>query len=141
MTSLTMLWPLLQTLQGEEGAHLKRQPQQQWPKLSATLKHLGRGPWMHAYQHELVARPAIPVSNKFTALRIVVKNSATGQLRQAWEVPKPASRPTQISLRRQRKSQAPAEAIYKAHRTLKQGEASETPCRDNMSPALTNLNT
>jgi CheY-like chemotaxis protein len=38
---------------------------------------------LDAYQHELVARPVIPVSNKFTALRIVVKNSATGQLRQA----------------------------------------------------------
>jgi hypothetical protein len=67
-----------------------------------------------------VARPAIPVSNKFTALRIVAKNSATGQLRQAWEVPKPAPRPTQVSSRHQRKSQAPAEAIYKAHRALKQ---------------------
>jgi hypothetical protein len=35
------------------------------------------------YQNQLVARPAIPVSNKFTALRFVTKNSATGQLRQA----------------------------------------------------------
>jgi hypothetical protein len=30
------------------------------------------------YQNQLVARPAIPVSNQFTALRIVAKNSATG---------------------------------------------------------------
>jgi hypothetical protein len=50
---------------------------------------------LDAYQNQLVARPAIPVSNKFTALRIVAKNSATGQLRQAWEVPKPAPHPTQ----------------------------------------------
>jgi hypothetical protein len=35
------------------------------------------------YQNQLVARPAIPVSNQFTALRIVTKNSVTGQLRQA----------------------------------------------------------
>jgi hypothetical protein len=35
------------------------------------------------YQNQLVARPAIPIFNKFTALRIVAKNSATGQLRQA----------------------------------------------------------
>jgi hypothetical protein len=75
---------------------------------------------LDAYQNQLVARPAIPVSNKFTALCIVTKNSATGQLRQAWEVPKPAPRPTQASSRHQRKSQAPAEAIYKAHRALKQ---------------------
>jgi hypothetical protein len=75
---------------------------------------------LDAYQNQLVARPAIPVSNKFTALRIVAKNSATGQLRQAWEVPKPAPRPTQVSPRRQRKSQDPAKAIYKAHRALKQ---------------------
>jgi hypothetical protein len=75
---------------------------------------------LNAYQNQLVARPAIPVSNKFTALRIVAKNSATGQLRQAWEVPKPTPRPTQRPQRRQHKSQAPAEAIYKAHRALKQ---------------------
>jgi hypothetical protein len=75
---------------------------------------------MDAYQNQLVARPSIPVSNKFTALRIVAKNSATSQLRQAWEVPKPAPRPTQMSPHHQRKSQAPAEAIYKAHRALKQ---------------------
>jgi hypothetical protein len=77
---------------------------------------------LDAYQNQLVARPAIPVSNQFTTLRIVAKNSATGQLRQAWEVPKPAPRPaqTKTSLRRQYKPQAPAEAIYKAHRALKQ---------------------
>jgi hypothetical protein len=75
---------------------------------------------LDAYQNQLVARPAISVSNKFTALRIVAKNSATGQLRQAWEVPKPTPRPTEMSLRRQYKSQVPAEAIYKAHRALKQ---------------------
>jgi hypothetical protein len=75
---------------------------------------------LDAYQNQLVARPTIPVSNQFTTLRIVAKNSATGQLRQAWEVPKPAPRPTQVPLRRQRKSQAPAEAIYKAHKALKQ---------------------
>jgi hypothetical protein len=74
---------------------------------------------LDAYQHELVARPAIPVSNRLTSLCIVAKNSAIGHLRQAWEVPKPAPRPTQMSQRRQRKSQAPAEAIYKAHRALK----------------------
>jgi hypothetical protein len=74
------------------------------------------------YQNQLVTRPAIPVSNQFTALRIVAKNSATDQLRQAWEVPKPAPRPaqTKTSQRRQCKPQAPAEAIYKAHRALKQ---------------------
>jgi hypothetical protein len=33
---------------------------------------------LDVYQNQLVARPAIPVSNKFTALRIVAKNSATG---------------------------------------------------------------
>jgi hypothetical protein len=38
---------------------------------------------LDAYQNQLVARPAIPVSNKFTALCMVAKNSATGQLRQA----------------------------------------------------------
>jgi hypothetical protein len=38
---------------------------------------------LDAYQNQLVARPAILVSNKFTALHIVAKNSATGQLRQA----------------------------------------------------------
>jgi hypothetical protein len=75
---------------------------------------------LDTYQNQLVARPAIPVSNQFTALRIMAKNSATGQLRQAWEVPKPAPRPTQVPMRRQRKSQAPTEAIYKAHRALKQ---------------------
>jgi hypothetical protein len=75
---------------------------------------------LDAYQNQLVARSAIPVSNKFTALHIVAKNSATGQLRQAWEVPKPAPRPTQMSLRCQHKSQAPAKAIYKSHRALKQ---------------------
>jgi hypothetical protein len=70
---------------------------------------------LDAYQNQLVARPAILVSNKFMALCIVAKNSATGQLRQAWEVPKPAPRPaqTKTSLRRQYKPQAPAEAIYK----------------------------
>jgi hypothetical protein len=78
---------------------------------------------MDAYQNQLVVKPAIPVSNRFAALRIVAKNSATGQLRQAWEVPKPAPRSTQMSLRRQGKSQAPAEAIYKAHRALKQGKS------------------
>jgi hypothetical protein len=36
---------------------------------------------LDAYQNQLVARPAIPVSNQFTTLRIVAKNSATGQLR------------------------------------------------------------
>jgi hypothetical protein len=75
---------------------------------------------LDAYQNQLVARPAIPFSNKFTALRIVAKNSATGQLRQAWEVPKLTPRPTQRPQRRQHKSQAHAEAIYKAHRALKQ---------------------
>jgi hypothetical protein len=75
---------------------------------------------LDAYQNQLVARPAIPVSNKFTALRIVAKNSATGQLCQAWEVPKPTPHPTQRPQRRQHKSQAPAEAIYKAHKALKQ---------------------
>jgi hypothetical protein len=75
---------------------------------------------LDAYQHELVARPAISVSNKLTALRIVAKNSATGQLRQAWEVSKPEPRPTQMSARCQRKSQAIVEVIYKAHRALKQ---------------------
>jgi hypothetical protein len=75
---------------------------------------------LDAYQNQLVARPAIPVSNKFTTLRIVAKNSATGQLRQAWEVPKPTPRPIQRPQHRQHKSQAPAEAIYKAHRALKQ---------------------
>jgi hypothetical protein len=75
---------------------------------------------LDAYQNQLVARPAISVSNKFTALRIVAKNSATGQLRQAWEVSNPAPRPTQMSLRHQHKSQAPAKAIYKAHRALKE---------------------
>jgi hypothetical protein len=76
---------------------------------------------LDVYQNQLVARPAIPVSNKFTALRIVAKNSATCQFRQAWKVPKPAPRPaqTKASPRRQCKSQAPAEAIYKAHRALK----------------------
>jgi hypothetical protein len=33
------------------------------------------------YQYQLVARPAISVSNPFTALRIVAKNSTTGQFR------------------------------------------------------------
>jgi hypothetical protein len=75
---------------------------------------------LDTYQNQLVARPAIPVSNQFTALRIMAKNSATSQLRQAWEVPKPAPRPTQVPLRHQCKSQAPTEAIYKAHRALKQ---------------------
>jgi hypothetical protein len=77
---------------------------------------------LDAYQNQLVARPAIPVSNQFTTLCIVAKNSATGQLRQVWEVPKPAPRPaqTKTSLHRQCKPQAPAEAIYKAHRALKQ---------------------
>jgi CheY-like chemotaxis protein len=77
---------------------------------------------LDAYQNQLVARPAIPVSNQFTTLRIVAKNSATGQLRQAWEVPKPAPQPAQTKafLHRQHKSQASAEAIYKAHRALKQ---------------------
>jgi hypothetical protein len=74
---------------------------------------------LNAYQNQLMARPTIPIFNRFAALRIVAKNSAKGQLRQAWEVPKPAPRPTQISPRRQRKSQAPAKAIYKAHRALK----------------------
>jgi hypothetical protein len=74
------------------------------------------------YQNQLVARPTIPVSNPFSALRIVPKNSATGQLRQAWEVPRPALRPTRARTtpRGQREPQAPAEAIYKAHRALKQ---------------------
>jgi hypothetical protein len=77
---------------------------------------------LDVYQNQLVARPAIPVSNRFTALRIVAKNSVTGQLRQAWEVPKPAPRlaQTKTSLRRQHKSQDSAKVIYKAHRTLKQ---------------------
>jgi hypothetical protein len=35
---------------------------------------------LDVYQNQLVARSAIPVSNKFTALRIVTKNSATDQL-------------------------------------------------------------
>jgi hypothetical protein len=74
------------------------------------------------YQNQLVARPAIPVSNKFTALRFVTKNSATYRLCQAWEVPKPIPRPAQIkaSPHRQSKSQAPVEVIYKAQMTLKQ---------------------
>jgi hypothetical protein len=75
---------------------------------------------LDAYQNQLVASPAIPVSNRFATLRIVAKNLATGQLCQAWEVPKPAPRPTQMSLRCQHKSQTPAKAIYKAHRALKQ---------------------
>jgi hypothetical protein len=33
---------------------------------------------LDVYQNQLVARPVIPVSNQFTALRIVAKNSATG---------------------------------------------------------------
>jgi hypothetical protein len=83
---------------------------------------------LDAYQNQLVARPAIPISNRFTALRIVAKNSATGQLCQAWEVPKPAPRPaqTKTSLRRQCKPQAPAEAIYKAHRALKQKKSARS---------------
>jgi hypothetical protein len=75
---------------------------------------------LNAYQNQLVARPASPVSNRFMALHIVAKNSVTGQLRQAWEVPKPTPRPTQMSQRRQHKSQVPTEAIYKTHRALKQ---------------------
>jgi hypothetical protein len=64
----------------------------------------------------------------------VVKNSVTGQLRQAWEVPKPAPRPTQISPRRQCKSQAPTEAIYKAHRALKQKKGTRSArLRQNIS--------
>jgi hypothetical protein len=83
---------------------------------------LSRKRALDAYQNQLVARPAIPVSNKFTALRTVAKNSATGQLRQAWEVSKPAPQPAQTKafLHRQHKSQTSAEAIYKAHRALKQ---------------------
>jgi hypothetical protein len=81
---------------------------------------------LDAYQNQLVARPSIPVSNKFTALRIVAKNSATGQLRQAWEVPKPTPRPTQRPQRRQHKSQAPAEAIYKDHRAFKQRKSARS---------------
>jgi hypothetical protein len=83
---------------------------------------------LDVYQNQLVARPAIPVSNQFTALRIVAKNSTTGQLRQAWEVPKPAPRLAQIKTSpcRQHKSQAPAEAIYKAHRALKQKKSARS---------------
>jgi GTP cyclohydrolase III len=91
---------------------------------------------LDVYQNQLVARPAIPVSNKFTALRIVAKNLATGQLRQAWEVPKPAPRPTQTkaSLCRQCKSQTPAEAIYEAHRALKQRKGARSArLRQNVS--------
>jgi hypothetical protein len=84
------------------------------PVIAANIAHNSQA------SRKRVARPAIPVSNKFTALRIVAKNSATDQLRQAWEVPMPAPRPTQVSPHCQRKSQAPADAIYKAHRALKQ---------------------
>jgi hypothetical protein len=35
------------------------------------------------YQNQLMAKSAIPVSNPFTTLRIVAKNSTTGKLRQA----------------------------------------------------------
>jgi hypothetical protein len=74
---------------------------------------------LDAYQHQLVARPAVPVSNSFTPLRIVAKNSTTGQLRRAWEVPRPEpQRSTAPS--NQRRSQAPAETIYKVHRALKE---------------------
>jgi hypothetical protein len=79
------------------------------------------------YQNQLVARPAIPISNQFTSLRIMAKNSATSQLRQAWEVSKPAPRlaQTKTSLRRQHKSQDSAKAIYKAQRALKQRKSAE----------------
>jgi hypothetical protein len=88
----------------------------------ARNSQVSRKKALDVYQNQLVARPAIPVSNKFIALHIVAKNSATGQLRQVWEVPKPAPQPTQTktSLRRQHRSQVPVKAIYKAHRTLKQ---------------------
>jgi hypothetical protein len=35
------------------------------------------------YQNQLVAKPAILVSNPFFVLRIMTKNSATGQLRKS----------------------------------------------------------
>jgi hypothetical protein len=94
------------------------------PAAAAKIAHdsqVSRKRALDAYQNQLVARPAIPVFHKFTALRIVAKNSATGQLRQTWEVPKLAPRPaqTKASLRRQGKSQTPAETIYKVHRALK----------------------
>jgi hypothetical protein len=38
---------------------------------------------LNEYQNQLVARPAIPISNSFFVLRIVAKNSANGQLHQA----------------------------------------------------------
>jgi hypothetical protein len=57
---------------------------------TACNSQVSRKRALDMYQNQLVARPAILVSNKFTALRIVEKNLATGQLRQAWEVAKPA---------------------------------------------------
>jgi hypothetical protein len=98
------------------------------PVAAAHNSQASRKRAQDAYQNQLVARPAIPVSNQFTALRIVAKNSATCQLRQAWEVSKPAPQlaQTKTSLCRQRKSQAPAEAIYKAHRALKQKKSARS---------------
>jgi hypothetical protein len=89
---------------------------------TARNSQVSRKRALDAYQNQLVARPTIPISNQFTALRKVAKNSATYQLCQAWEVPNPVPRPahTKASLHRQRKSQAPTEAIYRAHRALKQ---------------------
>jgi hypothetical protein len=95
---------------------------------TARNSQMSRKRALDVYQNQLVARPAIPVSNKFIALHIVANNSATGQLRQAWEVPKPAPRPaqTKASPRRQHKSQVPAEAIYKAHMALKQRKSARS---------------
>jgi hypothetical protein len=69
------------------------------------------------YQNQLVARSVVPVSSSFTSLRIIAKNSTTGQLRQAWEVPQPTSRPDQIrtALRDQCKPQAPTRRMLQLY--------------------------
>jgi hypothetical protein len=38
-------------------------------------------------QEHLVTRPNIPVSNSFSALRIIAEDPSRGQKRQVWEVP------------------------------------------------------
>jgi hypothetical protein len=74
---------------------------------------------LEQYQDQLVARPAIPVANSFSPLRVVRNNSHTGQIRRVWEVPQPRPQQAQVHSGRP-KPPTSTNVIYQAHKAMKE---------------------
>jgi hypothetical protein len=74
---------------------------------------------LEQYQDQLVARPAVPVANSFSPLRVVRNNSHTGQIRRVWEVPQPRPQQAQVQSGRP-KPPTSTNVIYQAHKAMKE---------------------